>query len=877
MSGRARHSCVLAGVLLALCFTACGNSAPPPRDPESNVISGEVLDRSPGHAERPDWADESQPISRAGQSLRVAGYVAIPASKRRDAGELVADSYAKAELLRFLASRVKAILKDRLSTEQAATTVEKITERAGGWVASIPVSERYWEKRRDESGEQWHLWSRVDLSQQQVDELLRSVLDQSADLASPIGTLRQEVSQDWDKLADPSTWEKSRELPEGTFVPAWAKSGDQKTAQEFRFVCHGLGADEKSARAEAQASCSEKLCKLFGVEIRAETKVVENLEGLSAESQVTERCPEVRAVGRETKMHTGECGPSGCVFWQLQTYPLAMYEAEKQRLEQPTIVRQQVVIQEGDQVFKDPQKCADALTAYGSVQGLDARSFEVRTKHLDTALIACQGIDGRDSGLFESLNLALTRPLDGLRENDESPPTVAFDFLAMGPAFSDRLTAERFLTGRIQLVRNLVAGAVLPMQLAELGKPTVAELDRLLAKFIELPVKDDPLSPHHLYNLHDFVLAKMLEDADMPYSKLLRDFVLQVAEGGEYSCGSYGGKGAARPIRYLRKDPDFNQRSWNAIASILKAAKGYSVQMCISAAFGKERAPTSVQVDQVAELAVEDAWHGAEEYVVLAKLLETLPLGEQLRVYRKYGPRLDGGDTGQKRVRDTIQYYAFQFDPRDREHCSTWAERIRILAQNFPEFDVDRHLPCRCLAKSAGLSAAERRELIAELAIHSKKRACDEARESDWPGGFYAPPKMSRLDSGDSSPLGYAEWSLDDQVKSCLKAEADFFPTRPLVRIIAKASQGRLEAARVQAMLQDSSDSLRRSGDHPGYVSKVDVERVLEQARRCVEVKLPSARIPAKAPATQEAAARTITIEYDSGSRRSSYGEHPLY
>lgn len=720
---------------LALLLAACGKPAPPARDPDSTVISGEVLERSPGQKERPDWADASQPISRAGAALRVAGYVAIPAEKRREAGELVSDSYAKAELLRFLASRVKAILKDRLSTDQAQLTEERIGERAGGWVAAIPVAERYWERRKDEGGEQWHVWSRVDLSQKQVDELLRSVLDQSADLASPIGTLRQEVSQDWDQLADPSTWEKSRELPEGTFVPAWAKAGDQKTAQEFRFVCHGQGTDEKFARAEAQASCSEKLCKLFGVEIRAETKVVENLEGLSAESQVTERCPEVRAVGRETKMHTGECGPSGCVFWQLQTYPLAAYEAEKKRLEQPTIVREQVVIQEGDRVFKDPQKCADALAAYGAVQGLDDNALEVRTKHLDAALIACQGIDGRDVGLFESLNLALTRPLDSLKRNDESPPSVAYEFLVMKPEFSDQLTAERFLTGRIQLVRNLVAGAVLPMKLAALDKPSLAELDQLLAKFIELPVEDDPLSPHHLYNLQDFALAKMVADPDMPYSRLLRDFVLRVAEGGEYTCSSYGGKGAARPIRYLRKDPDFNQRSWNAILGMLKASKGYSAQMCIGAAFGSERAATSLQADEVAELIVSDTWHGAAEYVLLDELVEHLPLAEQLRVYRKFEARLDGGDAGKKRVRETIQYHAFEFEQKDREHCRTRAARIRELASSFPEFDVDRFQPCKCLAKSVGLSDRERQELILELRARTKKRACDEARTGEWPEG----------------------------------------------------------------------------------------------------------------------------------------------
>lgn len=868
---------VLASGWLASCLlVACQKTAPPARAPDSHVISGEVLERSPGHSARPDWADESQPISRSKEKLRAAGYVAIAAQKRLEAGELAADSYARAEMLRFLASRVKAILKDRVSSRESTTTVETITERAGGWVAAIPIAERYWEKRKDESGEQLHVWSRVDLSQNQVDELLASVLDQSADLGSPIGTLRQEVRQNWDQLADPSTWEKSRQLPEGTFVPAWAKAGDQKTAQEFRLVCHGLGADEKTARAEAQASCSEKLCKLFGVEIRAETKVVENLEGLSAESQVTERCPEVRAVGRETKMHTGECGPDGCIFWTLQTYPLASYEAEKKRLEQPTIIRQQVVIQEGDQVFKDPQKCQEALGAYGAVTGLDVRALEARVKHLDAALITCQGIDGRDSGLFQSLDLALTRPLDQLKKSRESPQTLAFEFLVLGPSFSDQLTAERFLTGRIQLVRNLVAGAVLPMQLAELKEPTPVELDRVLEQFVQLPVQDGPLSPHHNYHLHDFALAKLLDGEKMPYSRLLRDFVLQVAESGEYSCSLYGGRGAARPIRYLRSDPGFNQRSWNAILGILKAAQGYSVRPCLRAAFGRERAPTSAEVDQVAELIVQGTWHGAEASVLFAELLEALPLSEQLRVYRRFEARIGGGDAGRKRAADTIQYRAFEFEQRDREHCRTRAERIRVLAQNFPEFDVDRHEPCKCLKDSVGLSDVERQELILELSARSKKRACDEVRESEWPGGFYVAPKIERFSARDASPLGSTEWHLDDQVKECMGGSKDFTPARQLVRIVAKASQGRLDSPRVQATLLDSSRSLRRDGEHPGYVGKTDVERLLDRTKRCVDGIVRQARIPSRAPVSKEASPRVITLEYDGRSRLAAYGELPL-
>ena len=97
--------------------------------------------------------------------------------------------------------------------------------------------------------------------------------------------------------------------------------------------------------------------------------------------------------------------------WLQQTYPRTAYEEEKQRLDKPTVIRQQVVIQEGDKFYRDPAACESSLRAYSNIQGWEAADFVKRKQHLQQAMKVCQGIDGRESGLFLTLNNLLTNAL----------------------------------------------------------------------------------------------------------------------------------------------------------------------------------------------------------------------------------------------------------------------------------------------------------------------------------------------------------------------------------------------------------------------------------------------------------------------------------
>src|SRR5690606_24000269 len=101
-------------VLIALFLIACGGGgtkgAATPKGHE-----GRVIERAEGYSSRPAWADENRPWSRSESQIRVVGYVTIAGEQRMEAGYRAADSYARAELLRFLSVRIVAVLEDRVA------------------------------------------------------------------------------------------------------------------------------------------------------------------------------------------------------------------------------------------------------------------------------------------------------------------------------------------------------------------------------------------------------------------------------------------------------------------------------------------------------------------------------------------------------------------------------------------------------------------------------------------------------------------------------------------------------------------------------------------------------------------------------------------
>src|SRR5690606_7659765 len=190
--------------------------------------------------------------------------------------------------VRFLNTRVVAVLQDKLSTKEGGQISESITESAHLVIDDLKMAAHYWERTEDEDGSKLHLFSRLDIDRKTTNELLARVWKSNDDLRTPISDVQKVVSEQWDALANAAKTEGAAgSMPSGVHTPDWAKNGDSEDDQEFRFVCHGLASDDKQAQALASRMCTEKLCRIFGVQIKSNTSVRETLNGIDVESEVS--------------------------------------------------------------------------------------------------------------------------------------------------------------------------------------------------------------------------------------------------------------------------------------------------------------------------------------------------------------------------------------------------------------------------------------------------------------------------------------------------------------------------------------------------------------------------------------------------------------
>src|SRR5690349_22657563 len=118
-----RAALLFACLMLGACGGATSSSL-------SSANAGTVVDRAEGFAERPGWADADRPSSRSGDTVRVLGYVAIGGDQRIETGYRAADSYARAELIRFLSIRVVAVLQADLKAGEPGKLSERIETTA---------------------------------------------------------------------------------------------------------------------------------------------------------------------------------------------------------------------------------------------------------------------------------------------------------------------------------------------------------------------------------------------------------------------------------------------------------------------------------------------------------------------------------------------------------------------------------------------------------------------------------------------------------------------------------------------------------------------------------------------------------------------------
>jgi hypothetical protein len=188
--------------------------------------------------------------------------------------------------------------------------------------------------------------------------------------------------------------------------PSWFSS-DTKTPEGWIFYCKGDAKDEKESLSIAQSECARKMCMLFGVEVKYQQVSEESLQDAQSKSTVIESCPLVRIVGRTDKKKSVDCEDGLCVAFISQFYPMAEYEKEKKRLDNPPIsptLAKTIIIRENNETFLDPKDCRQDLKSFKKEIGVTLESQKARVAILSKAQISCKGLDYRNVDLQSELN-----------------------------------------------------------------------------------------------------------------------------------------------------------------------------------------------------------------------------------------------------------------------------------------------------------------------------------------------------------------------------------------------------------------------------------------------------------------------------------------
>jgi hypothetical protein len=159
----------LSGALLPLgaLTVACGTSKPAG---SAASLSGSVIARADGFSSRPGWAEPGQAWSKSGDTLVVVGHAGVRGDQRIEMAFRVSDSYARAELLRFLTVRVVGVLVDSessgtaVSAEDRRVLEERVKTESEALIDDWFVSGRYWERRKDGDEEVLHVFSRLEVN-----------------------------------------------------------------------------------------------------------------------------------------------------------------------------------------------------------------------------------------------------------------------------------------------------------------------------------------------------------------------------------------------------------------------------------------------------------------------------------------------------------------------------------------------------------------------------------------------------------------------------------------------------------------------------------------------------------------------------------------
>lgn len=848
-------------LLFALFLTGCGGAQRP-------AATSRVVERAEGFSERPSWADPNVPFSRQNEEIRVLGYLSIDAKQRRDAGFRATDSYARAELVRFLNTRVVAVLQDKLSTKEGGQISESITESAHLVIDDLKMAAHYWERTEDEEGSKLHLFSRLDIDRKTTNELLARVWKSNDDLRTPISDVQKVVSEQWDALANAAKTEgPAGSMPSGVHTPDWAKNGDSEDDQEFRFVCHGLASDDKQAQALASRMCTEKLCRIFGVQIKSNTSVRETLNGIDVESEVSEGCLDVRLEGRETEFSAGECGPRGCVQWMLQSYPKSAYRVERKRLETSTVIERQIVVQEGAVKYTDPAVCEKELRAYGRVEGRDLTSIEERSALLKRAGIACQGIDNRDSGLFTRLWHLIEEPLPTFLSNEQDQ-TRDFEkvYLYGSPSWHEELATARFIDQRIQQVNALLEDARLPLlayQTLQKDPTNLAKVQKVMRPLYAYPFSNTPAAGTHAQSVHLVHRFRQEGQKDLEFF----NFLALEAHKRNYSCYSTSTVDGRLLIRYLQAHASTPDAEWEASLQVLRRANE-SPSACAyeiikgqkTAALKLRRAAqilTSIDSGDV-QVFEEDKHKKVQSGVqALGTLLRhgALSPEQSMTLYLDWEPRLKGNDEERSKVRqDVLKSFEPKYSERNTHYCNRYLDQMeRLKKQSGLAFqEASEGLLCECLRDEGGVTGNRRKNLILEMSKEAK-RSCKWVKSEERPGGVRPPAERPPMPPGMSeisyrsrntaqpkSPANARDVAseLSKPLKECLSntevRDDGGGVLNAWVEVAGMAHRGGLSAAQVKVTIKSRASDLRRH-EKKGWPTEDDLARTEQRATACIQ------------------------------------------
>ncbi len=862
----------LVGALLSLgaLTLSCGGSGHGADSAAS--LSGSVVARADGFSSRPGWAEPGQAWSKSGETLVVVGHAKVRGDQRMEMAFRVSDSYARAELLRFLTVRVVAVLVDEessgtsVSAEERRVLEERVTTESEALIDDWFVSGRYWERRKDGDEEALHVFSRLEVERSQVEELLKKSVGNAPNLRLTEGELTARLGSRWSRIAQVTELgdATAEQLP-GVNAPDWAAAGDGEGDEGFTFVCQARAEDEGKAEALAKARCNEKLCRLFGVQISARTTVTENLNELKAESEVTEQCADVRAVGRKTTNKSSECTDDGCVYWLKQSYPRSAYDAEVERQKQPTIIRQEVVVQEGDVRYRDPAACERSLRQYAAIEGLGASAYQARLGHLNAALQSCQGIDGRDSGLFASLNLLLTKPAPGIVFPEGRGGELRGVFAAVPAGFMDQLQTERFLTTRIQMLRDVVRDAIFPMQLIDAVESrkdapvSDAAYEELVRHAVKLPFDEKPVSKWHRSSPHAILLG--IYHTRQRASATYRAFLLrQLLERSTINCDRpdvFDAEQIANFLTYTDKQVD--DEEYAALLTAFRRAPSVQMGRCLGYLVDEKRDSDAVRnrrIRELASLVVEGkvvqlefgAKRGAPPSGENAKLFSEVLIDatpeERLDLYLMHRGRLVGSSTSLGDLAKRVTYENFggmgtgwgytrvnRTDEEKLRDCRSLAGRFRAAHARASDLTVTNTDACECLGLPA-LEERARAELI-QLWTSLSDRTCKHFKESEWPGGHVVWPFPERHWKAEhGTPFRRINDILDREYDKCSSAAGisglDFTPM-----LEATLTGDRLTQVKIDTKIDGHLSRMSKKDDSTALVRKEDVLRAKTSFDAC--------------------------------------------